>query len=38
VKQQQAAPADQPPPPAQRTKLRVDALLDALIFKLEPKK
>ncbi len=35
--QQKAAPADQPVPPAQQLKLQTDALLDALIFKLEPK-
>lgn len=32
-----AAPADQPPPPGQRIKLQADALLDGLIFKLEPR-
>lgn len=35
--QKAAAPADQPPPTTQRLKLITDALLDALIFKLEPK-
>lgn len=37
AKQQLAAPPTQQPPPAQRLKLRVDALLDQLILKLEPK-
>jgi cyclophilin family peptidyl-prolyl cis-trans isomerase len=37
AKQQQTAPADKPPPPAQRLKLQADAVLDGLIFKLEPK-
>jgi cyclophilin family peptidyl-prolyl cis-trans isomerase len=31
------APADQPVPPAQKIKLHTDAILDALIFKFEPK-
>ena len=35
--QKSAAPADKQPPPAQRLKLITDAVLDALIFKLEPK-
>ena len=35
--QKENAPADQPPPPSQHLKLRTDALLDSLIFKLEPK-
>ncbi len=35
--QQKAAPPDKQPPPAQRLKLRTDALLDGLILKLEPK-
>ncbi|MBC7365332.1 MAG: peptidylprolyl isomerase [Undibacterium sp.] len=35
--QKAAAPADKSPPPAQHLKLETDALLDALIFKLEPK-
>ena len=35
--QKAAAPADQPPPTTQRLKLITDALIDALIFKLEPK-
>ena len=35
--QKAAAPADKQPPPAQQLKLQTDALLDALIFKLEPK-
>ncbi len=34
--QQKAAPAGQPVPAAQRIKLETDALLDALILKLEP--
>ena len=37
ARQQKSAPADKPPPPAQKLKLQTDALLDALIFKLEPK-
>jgi cyclophilin family peptidyl-prolyl cis-trans isomerase len=37
AKQKAAAPADQPPPPAQRLKLQTDAMLDGLILKLEPK-
>jgi cyclophilin family peptidyl-prolyl cis-trans isomerase len=37
ARQQQAAPPDKQPPPAQRLKLRTDALLDTLILKLEPK-
>lgn len=32
-----AAPAERKPPPAQRLKLQTDALLDRLIFLLEPK-
>ena len=35
--QQKAAAPDKPPPPAQRLKLQTDAVLDSLIFKLEPK-
>jgi cyclophilin family peptidyl-prolyl cis-trans isomerase len=36
--QMRAAPAGQPPPPpGQRIKLQTDAILDGLIFKLEPK-
>lgn len=35
--QQKAAPADRQPPPGQRIKLQADALLDALLLKLEPK-
>ena len=35
--QVKAAPADKPVPPAQQLKLQVDAILDGLIFKLEPK-
>lgn len=34
--QKQASPPDKQPPPAQRLKLQTDALLDGLIFKLEP--
>ena len=34
--QKKAAPADKPPVPAQRIKLQTDALLDALILKLDP--
>jgi cyclophilin family peptidyl-prolyl cis-trans isomerase len=37
AQQQKSAPPDRPPPPAQQLKLQADALLDALIFKLEPK-
>ena len=37
ARQQQAAPADKQPPPAQRLKLQTDAMLDGLILKLEPK-
>jgi cyclophilin family peptidyl-prolyl cis-trans isomerase len=36
AKQQQSSTADKPPPPNQKLKLQTDALLDALIFKLEP--
>ncbi len=36
-KQKAAAPADKPVPASQQLKLQTDALLDALIFKLEPK-
>jgi cyclophilin family peptidyl-prolyl cis-trans isomerase len=35
--QKKSAPADKQPPPAQRIKLQADAVLDGLIFKLEPK-
>ncbi len=35
--QVKAAPANQPVPPAQHLKLQTDAILDGLIFKLEPK-
>lgn len=35
--QQKAAPTDKPLPPGQQLKLQTDALLDGLIFKLEPK-
>ena len=38
ARQKAAAPADQPPPPAQRLKLQTDAILDGLILKLEPKR
>ncbi|HVZ66544.1 MAG TPA: peptidylprolyl isomerase [Lacunisphaera sp.] len=34
---QKESPPDRPPPPAQQLKLQVDALLDHLILKLEPK-
>ena len=37
ARQQESAPPDKQPPPAQHLKLQTDALLDALIFKLEPK-
>jgi cyclophilin family peptidyl-prolyl cis-trans isomerase len=37
AKQQMASPPTQQPPPAQRLKLRTDALLDSLILKFEPK-
>ena len=37
ARQQASAPADRPPPPGQRVKLQVDAVLDQLILKLEPK-
>lgn len=36
LKQQKAAPADKPLPPGQSLKLQTDAMLDGLIFKLEP--
>ena len=36
-KQKASAPADRQPPPAQRLKLQVDAVIDGLISKLEPK-
>jgi cyclophilin family peptidyl-prolyl cis-trans isomerase len=35
--QKKAAAPDKPPPPAQQLKLQTDALLDRLIFQLEPK-
>ena len=35
--QQKTAPPGKPPLPIQRIKLQADALLDQLIFKLEPK-
>ena len=34
--QQKSAPADHPPAPAQHLKLQLDALLDALLLRLEP--
>lgn len=37
AQQQKSSPPDHQPPPAQRLKLQTDTLLDALIFKLEPK-
>ena len=37
ARQQKTSPADKQPPPAQKLKLQTDALLDSLIFKLEPK-
>ena len=36
-RQQKSAPADKPLPPGQHLKLQVDAVLDGLILKLEPK-
>lgn len=36
-RQLKTSPPDAPPPAAQKLKLQTDALLDALIFKLEPK-
>ena len=36
AKQQKDSAADKQPPPAQKVKLQTDALLDSLIFKLEP--
>jgi cyclophilin family peptidyl-prolyl cis-trans isomerase len=36
--QKSSSPPDRQPPPAQKLKLQTDALLDALISKLEPKK
>ena len=38
ARQQQMSAPDKRPPPAQRLKLQTDALLDSLIFKLEPKR
>lgn len=35
--QKKSAPADKQPPAGQRIKLQTDAILDALIFKLDPK-
>lgn len=37
AKEQAAAPADKPVDPAQKLKLQTDAVLDGLIFKLEPR-
>jgi hypothetical protein len=37
ARQTASAPADNAPPPGQRIKLQVDAILDGLILKLEPK-
>jgi cyclophilin family peptidyl-prolyl cis-trans isomerase len=37
ARQQKSSPPDQQPPPAQKLKLQTDAVLDALIFKLEAK-
>lgn len=37
ARQQRSSPPDQQPPPAQKLKLRTDAILDGLIFKLEPR-
>jgi cyclophilin family peptidyl-prolyl cis-trans isomerase len=37
ARQQRTSPPDKQPPPAQKVKLHLDALLDGLIFKLEPK-
>jgi cyclophilin family peptidyl-prolyl cis-trans isomerase len=37
ARQQRASAPDKQPPPAQKLKLQTDALLDGLIFKLEPK-
>jgi cyclophilin family peptidyl-prolyl cis-trans isomerase len=37
ARQQQSSPPDRQPPPTQQLKLQVDALLDGLILKLEPK-
>jgi cyclophilin family peptidyl-prolyl cis-trans isomerase len=37
ARQQRTSPPDKQPPPAQKVKLHADALLDGLIFKLEPK-
>ena len=37
AKQQKTAAADKQPSPAQRLKLRTDAMLDGLILKLESK-
>jgi len=36
-RQKKSLPAAQPPPPGQRVKLQTDAILDGLIFKLEPR-
>lgn len=37
VGQQKSAPADKQPPPAQHVKLQMDAMIDGLVLKLEPK-
>jgi cyclophilin family peptidyl-prolyl cis-trans isomerase len=37
ARQQRTSPPDKQPPPHQKVKLHADALLDGLIFKLEPK-
>jgi cyclophilin family peptidyl-prolyl cis-trans isomerase len=37
ARQQKSSPPDRQPPPAQNLKLQVDAILDGLILKLEPK-
>jgi cyclophilin family peptidyl-prolyl cis-trans isomerase len=36
-RQKKSLPLDRQPPPSQRVKLQTDAILDGLIFKLEPK-
>jgi hypothetical protein len=36
-RQKKSLPTDRQPPPGQRIKLQTDAILDGLIFKLEPK-
>jgi hypothetical protein len=37
AQQKKSSAADKQPPPSQRLKLQTDAVLDQLIFKLEPK-